>query len=43
MIADGPFSPYSALFTKLLFWDSWKVTFEKKKKKKRSTAASEKD
>jgi hypothetical protein len=30
MIADGPLSPYSALFTKLLFWDSWKVTFEKK-------------
>ena len=27
MIADGPLSPYSAFVTKLLDWDSWKVTF----------------
>jgi len=32
MIADGPFSPYSALLTKLLFCDSWKVTLGKKAK-----------
>lgn len=29
MIADGPLSPYSALVTKLLLCDSWKVTFKK--------------
>ena len=32
MITDRPLSPYSALFTELLFWDSWKVTFERKKR-----------
>jgi len=26
MIAGGPLFPYSALFTKFLFWDSWKDT-----------------
>ena len=29
MIADGPLSPYSALLTKLLICESWKVTFGK--------------
>ena len=34
MIANGPLSPYPALLTKILFWDSWNITFENE----RSTA-----